>query len=462
MRNDSYRIGITVIFMFVAVSASPQDLTHPRGMDIPASEFNRPDPTQFQLNLDNGLTAYAATADQVPLVTLSAFIRAGKIDGAKDGAAETLLHSLQNSGSGDMSAEEFEDSLKRMTAQYSVVMHDEWTEITLNVPTEDLEEALDLFTGKLTSPIIQQDNIEAARKLATGEPAVDDDGVLINGSLNIAVDKFRDIVYRESQYERSLSNSDFDALSPTDVHEFHQSYFAPNNMTIAVSGDIDEDVIKDSLRNRFADWTPQELPERRNVAALNNRPGDTQHFAADKFQSWLVIGHSLPQVPLEEQAALEIMNYILGGGHFWTRLFINTRDRYGLTNDASGFIEEHWDGPGNYSFRTYSRHDVLEQLYDNVLEEIHRIRAEKVSEEDLLIAQNALADGTFEIQYSDGNAIARSLAIEQLRYGNHDNSASYRERILSVSIDDVLEAASKYIRPEEFQIVVVGEDVDLN
>ena len=462
MMKISFKISFASAFMLAAIVVSAQDLTHPRSMDIPASEFTRPEPVQFQVKLDNGLIGYVAEADQVPLVTLSAFIRAGKIDGAKEGAAEALLHALKNSGTADMPDAGFAKALNRMTARYTVVMHDEWTEISLNVPTEDLDEALEIFARKLKSPVIQQDNIEGARRMAMGNAAVDDNGVLINGSLNVTVDKFRDAVYDASPYGRELSDSDFDALNPTDVKEFHRTYFSPNNMTIAVSGDIDEDAIRESMRNRFADWAPQELPERQSVAALKHDSRNVQHFAADKFQSWLVIGHSLPRVPPEEQAALEIMNYILGGGHFWTRLFINTRDRYGLTNDASGFLEEHWDGPGNYSFRTYSRHDVLKQLYDNVMEEIHRIRDEKVSEEDLLIAQNALADGTFEIQYNDGNAIARSFAIEQLRYGSHDHSASYRQRILRVTTDDVLDAAIKYIRPEEFQIVVVGENVDLD
>jgi len=460
--NTRYKVGLTTILMLISSATFSQDLTHPRDMDIPASKFTRPAPEQFQVILDNGLTAYVAKADQVPLVTLSAFVRAGKIDGAKEGAAESMIHALQNSGPGDMSAADFKDALRRMTARYTVTMHDEWTEISLNVPTEDLPEALYLFTAIIRTPNIHQDNIEGARITATRDAAVDDAGVLFDASLNVAVDKFRDVVYDGHRYGKNLTNDEFDALTIADIAEFHRNYFAPNNMTIAVSGDIDEASIRATLSERFADWAPRELPERRVSAPLDDNRSAVHHYAADKFQTWLVMGHALPEVPLEEQAALEIMNYVLGGGHFWTRLFINTRDRYGLTNDASGFPEEHWDGPGNYSFRTYSRHDVVKQLYDNVMEEVHRIREEKVSEEDLLIAQNALADGTFEIRYNDGNAIARSFAIEQLRYGGHEHSASYRERVLNVTIDDVLKAANKYIRPDAFQIVVVGDDIDLD
>jgi len=462
MKTVKSRFCLAAFCLIISSVSLSQDLTHPRNMDIPASKFERPDPGQYQLRLDNGLVGYVAEADQVPLVTLSAFVRAGKVDGAREGAAEVLLHAMQNSGPGNMSPDDFKSALKRMTARYSVTMHDEWTEITLNAPTEDLDEALDLFTAVLRSPGIAQENINAARSSATRGAAVDENDVLFNGSLNVAVDKFRNTVYDEVVYGNTLTSDDFDELTPNDVAAFHRSNFAPNNMTIAVSGDIDDASIRSALGDRFSDWAPQELPQQESIPAPDEKSQASHHFPADKFQTWIVMGHALPEVPLDEQAALEIMNYILGGGHFWTRLFINTRDRYGLTNDASGFLEDRWDGPGNYSFRTYSRHDVVKQLVDNVMEEIHRIREEKVSEEDLLIAQNALADGTFEIQYKDGNAIARSFAIEQLRYRSHDHSASYQDRVLSVTIDDVLEAAKKYIRPDEFQTIVVGEDIDLD
>jgi hypothetical protein len=75
-----------------------QDLTHPLDMDLPASSFQRPDPVDYLLAMDNGLVAYIASADQVPLVTFSAFIKAGKVSDTHQGAAEVLLDALQNAG----------------------------------------------------------------------------------------------------------------------------------------------------------------------------------------------------------------------------------------------------------------------------------------------------------------------------------------------------------------------------
>jgi len=137
---------------------------------------------------------------------------------------------------------------------------------------------------------------------------------------------------------------------------------------------------------------------------------------------------------------------------------IETRYKYGYTNDASGFPEDKWFGPGGYNFRSYSRPEVISNIYENMMDEVFRIRSEEVSGEEMFVAKGALAEGNFQVAYLDGYATTRSFALERLRYGNHDRSASYVQRIRSVAEDDVLSAARKYLRPDEMQVILVGGD----
>ena len=118
-------------------------------------------------------------------------------------------------------------------------------------------------------------------------------------------------------------------------------------------------------------------------------------------------------------------------------------------------------GPGSYTFRSYSRHDVIKAIYDNMMGEIDRIHDELVTDEDLFVAKGALTDGAFQIRYLDGYATVRSLALEKLRFGNHSRSANYIGRVRAVTAEEVRDAARKYIRPERMQVVLVGEPIDL-
>jgi hypothetical protein len=63
---------LTLLAVIFATPAFSQDLTHPLEMDLPESSYTRPDPAEYQLVLENGLVAFVAEADQVPLATLSA------------------------------------------------------------------------------------------------------------------------------------------------------------------------------------------------------------------------------------------------------------------------------------------------------------------------------------------------------------------------------------------------------
>jgi predicted Zn-dependent peptidase len=251
---------------------------------------------------------------------------------------------------------------------------------------------------------------------------------------------------------------DFDGLNADDVSAYYAKYFVPGNLTIAVAGAIDVDDINGRLVDLFGDWAAADIPEPKQMPAVNRNGAELHHFTSKKLLSWIVIGHDLPVVPVEEQAALEVMNYIIGAEHVKTRLMVETRYKYGYTNDASGFLEDQWYGPGGYTFRSYSRPEVIENIYRNMMGELIRIRDEEVTDRELFVAIGALADGTFPARYRDGYALTRSFALERLRYGNHNKSASYVQRIRAVTKEDVLDAARKYLRPEYMQTVLFDEE----
>jgi len=452
--------SVVLLLAFVAAPLSAQVLTHPQDMGLPASGYTRPDPADYQLVLGNGLVAYAAEAGYVPLVTLSAFIRGGKVNDSEQGAAEALQDALRNGGPAGMEPGEFESALARMVAQYSVELHDEWTEVTLNVSADDLERGLTLLAGVLREPAITSANIERAAARAA-PPAADLGGesgaALYEGSMTEAVARFRDIVFRGHPYGEKPTIGDFEALDVDAVESFHATYFVPGNVILSIAGAIDVDDVHRRLADLFGDWPAAALPPVREMPAVKRSSLTLHYFPADKLQSWLVMGHDLPVVPLDEQAAFDVMDYIMGAYHLNTRMMRETRYRYGYTNDASSFPEPNWYGPGIYTYRSYSRPEVIEDIYRNMMRELIRVREEPVSEHELFVAKGALTDGLFQLRYVDGYALTRSFALERLHYGNHERSATYAARIRAVTREDVLQAARKYIDPDRMQVVLLGE-----
>jgi len=447
----------------VTVSVGAQDYTHPRDMGLPKSGFERPNPNDYRLTLENGLVAYVVEDHRVPLATITAFIGAGTAADKKPGAAEALAQGLRSGGISGMDAKDFKVRLRNMVADFRVAMGPEITTIRLNVPVEDGWQALELLAGLLKKGRFNQSTIDdliksAKTKANPSESATGESGpVLYEGSLTTAVERFKALLFAGHPYGQAPGKEDYKKLKIGDIESFYSTHVVPGNSVIALSGDFDAELAKNKLAENFADWQSRPVPARKEPVELK-APTERRVYTypSDKLQAWIVMGHELPVVPPEDQVALQVMNYILGGGHFDTRLFRETRDKRGLTNDDSGFLELNWYGPGSYTFRTYGRPEVIHLLAELTLKEIHRIRAELVSEQELFVAKNALAEGVFQMGFENGHATALTFAEEWLRFGNHEASASYVKRVQELTVEDVLAAAKKYLHPERMQMVLMG------
>ena len=392
MKRLAMMLVISTVMAGTAVGAAQQEWQHPRSMGLPDDAFTPPDPAALRLELPGGSAAYIARDSLVPLVRMTALIGAGDADAAD--AAEFAAG--LRAGPAAMTPGEFAGALAGMAALYEVEQTHTETRVTLEVPSEDLAPALQLFAALLREPLAGEtrtaDGADAVER-ATGESGP----VMYEGSLAASVELLEAGVYGQHAYTGAAGDS---------TTSFRDRFVLPSNVVLAVSGDFDVDAMRNALAAAFAGWSggAADLPQH---PLPEPAPGRGLHtFDVDKLQGWVAIGHELPQVPLQDEASLMVMNYILGGGHFDTRLFRATRDRRGLTNDDSGFPEQGFRGPGLYSFRTYGRPEAVRLLIHLTLQEIERIRQEPVSEEELFVAQGALADG-----YSQRSAAGHGIAL---------------------------------------------------
>ena len=445
----------------IAADAQAQDYPHPRQMGLEPSDFAFPDPSEVHVELDNGFVAYVAEDHRTPLATLTAFVRVGTASDTRQGAAEALERALRTRGPRSADPGAFAAALRTMVADYRVSMSSEMTEVSINVPVEEVQEALTWIAGVLREPVLSNADIAALRtqaeQRASPSAAATGKAGPVEGSLAAATDLFHGLLFDGHPYGHHPTVDELSRLTVADVQTFHGQYFVPGNVALAVAGDFDRATLAAAVEAAFSDWEEGEAPEPQRMNPIQMpAPRQVHTYPANKLQGWVVLGHELPIVPEEDQAALEVMNYILGGGHFDTRLFRQTRDKHGLTNDASGFLAPHLQGPGSYTFRTYSRPEVLPWLLEIVFHEINRMRTEPVREEELFVAKGALADGVFEMRFENGTALAHTWARSHATYGDHQRLQTYRQRIRAVTIDDVRAAAQKYLHPERMHLVLVG------
>ncbi len=447
-----------LVLMIAAAGVSAQELDHPRDMNLQQQTFRMPDTASARIFLENGLNAFIIEDRRAPVVSFTMYVRGGTGDDRVQGAAEMLALMLATRGPCWMAPGRFQETIDEMGAEFVVTMDSEFTEVNLNVAAEDARRALRIFSGIVREPCIDPQGLDSFRAavVRSNQAATPSEGQY-EGSLDKAVDLFYERLFGAHPYGHAVTSAEAEALSVEDVERFYNEHVSPLNISIAVAGDFDVSEMLRNVDQRFADWQQQRPPTFHKVEPLAeaDRLG-VYGFPADKLQTWIVIGHGLPPVDPADRPALEVMNYILGGGHFDTRLFREARDRRGLTNDASGILDFNLRGPGAYTFRTYGRPEVAQELIDIVVGEIARMQNDLVTQEELFVARGALADGVFAMRFENGHIAARTFAREWARYGTFVHLAEYQERIRKVSAEDVQDAARRYLDPSRLLIVTLG------
>ncbi len=168
------------------------------------------------------------------------------------------------------------------------------------------------------------------------------------------------------------------------------------------------------------------------------------------------MGHQAKEWDDKDRFPLMIMNEILGGGGFTSRITKRIRSDEGLAYSAgSAFgIGQYWPGLFRVSFQT--KNATVAYAAKIALEEIRRIQTEPVSEDELRIAKAAYID-TFPSYFDSKQTIANLYAADLYHGRPHSYWKKYRERVQKVSAADVQRVAKKYLTPDAMVFLVVGK-----
>ena len=149
-----------------------------------------------------------------------------------------------------------------------------------------------------------------------------------------------------------------------------------------------------------------------------------------------------------------IMNYILGGGGFSSRLMDNIRDNKGLAYDVHSAFSAQKE-PGAFSVSIKTKNESASEVIAETLKEIRRIQAEPVSDKELEDAKSYLT-GSFPLRMDTYEKIAGMLTAIEIYDLGLDYPQKYPALINKVTREDVKRVAQKYLHPDNLVIVVVA------
>ncbi len=404
--------------------------------------------------LPSGIRLVTAPVAKLPVVTVLIIVDAGSTNdpGGKEGVAALTAGTLLE-GSRRFDGAELAEKFEQLGT--SVESGADWDSafVKITVLSDHLEEATMLLGEAISGPIFPEREVERAKAERLAEILQ-----LETEPRGLADEKFSEFLYtQESRYSKpdEGSTESVSALSRKDVEEFYRSRYRAGSTTVIMTGDVSTDQARTLIMRAFEQWASGSTANRPLIAAA--RTTRKSIHIVDKpeaSQSELRAGHvGLPRKHPDFFPTL-VMNAVLGG-LFGSRINLNLREAHGYTYGASSFYD--WRrGPGPFVVSTAVQSEVTAPALREILLEIDRIRAERISDEELSLARDYL-DGVFPIRYETTAAIASALATLVIYNLPADYYESYRKNIRSVSADAVLKAARSHLHPDELQTIVVGD-----
>jgi len=435
----------------VADAQKPDRTAPPKPGPPPALKL----PAIQKHKLSNGLSVWLVEQHEVPIVQVNMIVRAGSsADPVGKYGVGSMTANMLDEGAGGKSALELADAIEFLGAQLATTSSFDYSAVRLSVPVAKLSAVLPLMADVIIRPMFSSEELERLRKerLTRLLQARDDPAAIIE----IA---FPRIVFGDTHRYGTAAGggtAEVKAMTPDDVRGFHRSYYRPEHSTLLVVGDVTPTAAVPLLESAFGSWKgtgeAAPIPNIPNAMQLTKR----QIYLIDKpgaAQSqirigWVGVPRSTPEYP-----TLQVLNTILGGA-FTSRLNTNLRETHGYSYGAfSNFDERLSAGPfyATAGVQTDKTAEALKEFFNELTGILKPIPDEELAKGKSYVALGLPA------QFESTGDLARKME-EQVVYTLPDEYfPSFMRAIVQTTGSGVEKAATRYIQPDKFAVVIVGD-----
>ncbi len=399
-----------------------------------------------------GIVAWLVEERTVPFVSLRFAFRGGAaLDPAGKEGLAALVSGLLNEGAGDLDALAYQTALEDNAVRLGFEAGTDEFGGTIQTLTERREEAFRLLALALTRPRFDADAVERVRAqlLRRLERETTDANA-------IARRLWLRTAFGDHPYARP-SGGTLDgvrALGRDDLANFVRDHFARDRLVLGAAGDIDAAAL-----GRLLDSTFGALPESGIAFAVaETAPPASGAVVVERLaqpQSVVVWGQRGPKRDDPDYYAAYVMNQILGGGGFTSRLYDEVREKRGLAYGVYSYLAPRAHA-GLYLGGVATRNDRAAESLAVVRAEFARMRDEGVTEQELADAKRYLT-GSFPLRLDSNNEVAAILVGMQIAGLGIDYLDHRDDLVEAVSREDVARVAGALIDPDSFTVVVVGE-----
>ena len=460
------RLALTLaVFGMSAAAAAPLTAQtaaipdNPEKLVFAPIAYTPPVARDYRVVLKNGMVVYIAEDPTLPLVNIELTLRTGSylVPAGKEGLAGLTGSQIRRGGTKTMTAEQLDEKLDFLAANVGTSIGETSGRASLNTLRDNLDESLKVFVEMLKEPRFQEDRLALAKEQALQEMKKRNDD-----SEDVEAREWNVLLYGEGHFSnRFTTAASIQSITRADLVDFHRKYMHPANMIAAVSGSFSKAVMIQKLEAAFAGWPGTAASVPPVPAEIQTAAPGVYRIQKDVNQGRVSIG--LPSVRRDDPDAyaLEVMNEILGGSGFTSRITKTVRSDEGLAYSAGSGLRFGIYYPGAFRAEFQSKSRSVSYAASLVLQEIKGMREKPVTAEELDTIKRNLIE-TFPSTFNSKAQTVGIFAADEYTKRDPSYWQTYRDRINAVTAADVQRVARQYLPPEKLVVLVVGDQKEID
>ena len=399
-----------------------------------------------------GIKAWLVESHEVPLIAMRFAFEGGAAQDPSDkGGLAYFVSGMLDEGAGDLTSVAFQERVEETAIRMSFDATRDIFMGSFQTLSEKSDEGFELLRLAINEPRFDQDAVSRIRGQILAGIEFD-----ANDPQNVAALEWYKMAFADHPYARPVKGTaeSVGAIGPDDLKSYVTKVFARDKLKVAVVGDIDAEALGKMLDQVFGG-----LPQSgslRSVPEAAPPIGPSQKIVEMNVpQSVAQFGHRAFKRQDDDFVASYVLNYILGGGGFSSRLMEEVREKRGLAYSVYSYVHP-YERAAIYAGNVATKNEAIQQSMDVIRGEIARMAETGPSAEELKKAKQYLV-GSYALRFDTSNKIASQLIWIQIQNLGLDYIDKRNSLIEAVSLEDVKRVAKRLLKADGLIVTIVGK-----
>lgn len=406
-----------------------------------------------QFTLANGLDVLLLPDSSTPTVTISGYIKAGTEFDSKNqaGLASLTADNLTN-GTKTKDALTLAKALEDRGASLGFEANREGVNIAGYSLATDLPVVIQTLADVVQNSTFPTKELELSRQRALAQLKLE-----LDNPARVAQRKFQQTVYPENHpFHTFPTQSSLKSISRNNVMEFYQEHYRPDQTVLTLLGDFDPKAVRSLLEKQLRSWKASGKPPTVAYPPVP-LPAKVEQFnpiMPGKTQSITLMGYKGIDRKDPRYYSSLVLNQIVGGETLSSRLGTEIRDRLGLTYGIYSYFQA-GRHPGPFIIRMQTAPEDAPRAIASTRNLLQQIHKQGVGQQEVQAAQRSLTSN-YTVSLASPDELASTILMNTVYGLSEEELRSFPQKIQSVTLDQVNQAAKELLQPDNLVVVTAG------